>query len=42
MSLDRFYSILATIQYFKLWKSAIMDKFVTSRKNVYKLCKEFV
>ena len=32
---DRFYSmfILATIQYFKLWKSAMMDQFVTFREK---------
>ena len=28
-NLGRFYSILAAIQYFKLWKSATMDLFVT-------------
>ena len=36
LNLDQFYSILATIQYFKLPKSAIMDQFVTFRKLVYK------
>ena len=36
MNLDRFYNILATIQYSRLWKSAIMDQFVTFRKRVYK------
>ena len=34
-NLDLFYSILATIQYFTRWKSAIMDPFVTFRKRVY-------
>ena len=33
--LDRFYSILATVQYFRFWKSAIMDQFVTFHKKVY-------
>ena len=32
---ERFYSILATIQYFRLLKSAIMDQFVTFRIIVY-------
>ena len=35
LNFDRFYSILATIQYFRLWKSAIMDHFVTFRERVY-------
>ena len=35
LNLDRFYSILATIQYFKLQESVIMDQFVTCRKRVY-------
>ena len=26
MNFDEFYSTLATIQYFKLWKSAIMEQ----------------
>ena len=30
---DRFYSIMATMEYFKVWKSAIMDQFVTFRKR---------
>ena len=34
-NLDRFYSIFATIQYFEVWESAIMDKFMTFRKRVY-------
>ena len=38
LDLDRFYSILATIQYFKRWKSAIMDQFMTFRKRVYSAC----
>ena len=35
LNLDRFYStcILATIQYFKLWKFAMMDQFVTFREK---------
>ena len=33
LNLDRFYSVLATIQYFRLWKSVIMDQFVTFRKR---------
>ena len=35
LNLDRFYStrVLATIQYFKLWKSAMMDQFVTFREK---------
>ena len=32
---DRFYSVLATTQYHKQWKSAIMDQFVTFCKRVY-------
>ena len=32
LNLYQFYSILATIQYFKLWKSAIMNQF---HKRVY-------
>ena len=32
---DPFHSILATIQYFKFRKSAIMDQFMTFRKGVY-------
>ena len=35
LNLAQFYSILAAINYFKLWKSAIMDQFVTFRKRVY-------
>ena len=34
LNLDRFYSILATTEYFKFWKSAIMHQFVTFRKRV--------
>ena len=29
LNIDRFHSILAAVQRFKLWKSAIMDQFVT-------------
>ena len=35
LNLDRFYSILATIQYFEFWNSGIMDQFVTFYKRVY-------
>ena len=36
MNLDRFYSnMMATIQHSKLWKSAIMDQFVTFRVRAY-------
>ena len=35
LNLDQLYGISATAQYFKLWKSAIMDQFVTFRKRVY-------
>ena len=31
-----FYCTLPAIKYFKFWKSAIMDQFVTFRKQVYK------
>ena len=41
LNLDRFYSILTTIQYFKLKKSAIMDQLVTFRKRVYRLSQLF-
>ena len=34
-NLDRFYSILAAMQYFKLWIPAIMDQFVTFPERVY-------
>ena len=36
-NLNRFYSILTTIQSFKFRNSAIMDQFVTFRKRVYRL-----
>ena len=35
LNLYRFCSILATTQYFRLLKSAIMDQFVTFLKRVY-------
>ena len=34
--LDQFYTILVTIRHFKLWKSTIMDQFLTFHENVYK------
>ena len=40
LNLDIFYGILATTQYFKLWKSAIMDQFVMFRKIVF--CETYV
>ena len=36
LNLDRFYSILATMKYFRVWKSAIMDHILTFRKRVYR------
>ena len=35
LNLDKFYSILAAIQYIKFLKSAIMDQFVTFRERVF-------
>ena len=37
LNLHQFYNILATMQYFKLRKSAIIDQFVTFRKRVYNM-----
>ena len=37
LNLDQFHNILATIQYFKFWKLAIMDQLVTFRKRVYRV-----
>ena len=34
--LDQFYTILVTIWHFKLWKSTIMDQFLTFHENVCK------
>ena len=36
LNLDRFYSILATIQYLKVRKSFIMDEFATFHKRIYR------
>ena len=35
LKLERFYGTLAVIQYFRLGKSVILDKFVTFCKRVY-------
>ena len=40
LNLDRFHNILVSIQYLKLWKSSIMDQFLTFRKRVYRDLKE--
>ena len=36
LNLDEFYSILAATQHFKLYKSTIMDQFVTFPKGIYR------
>ena len=35
LNVDRFYSILAKIQYFEFWKFPIIDQSVTFRKRDY-------
>ena len=42
LNLDRFHTVLATMQRFIFWKSAIMDQFLTCRKRVYKKVFNFI
>ena len=36
LNLNQFYSVMTAIQYFRLWKSDIMDQFMTFRNMVYR------